>query len=69
MRLLVNIFEKALSSELFHTKASLSFPMVLENYFFSPIVTSFPLRFCREGDFSQSTYSNPLEIEDRLLSV
>ena len=42
MHLLVNIFEKALSSELFHTKASLSFPMVLENYFFSPIVTSFP---------------------------
>ena len=69
MRLLVNIFEKALSSELFHTKASLSFPMVLENYFFLPIVTSFPFRFCREGDLSQSTYSNPLEIEDRLLTV
>ena len=42
MRLLVNIFEKALSGELFHTKASLSFPMVLENHSFSPIVTPFP---------------------------
>ena len=42
MRLLDNISEKALSSVLFHTKASLSFPMVLENHSFSPIVTSFP---------------------------
>ena len=42
MRLLVNMFEKALSSELFHTKASLSFPMVLENNFFPQLLHHFP---------------------------